>query len=113
MKATYLLVLLAIVAITLPLEIFLHTRVYSRWPRLLATLAPVFILFCAWDVWAIARHHWSYDEAYMTGVVLPGRLPLEEALFFVVVPVAAILAFEAVRAVTRWPAGDEHTGGEP
>jgi hypothetical protein len=28
-------------------------------------------------------------------------------LFFLVVPVCAILGFEAVRRVLRWPAGDE------
>ena len=35
----------------------------------------------------------------MTGIVLPGGLPLDEVLFFVVVPVCAILGFEAVRTV--------------
>jgi hypothetical protein len=39
--------------------------------------------------------------------VLPGGLPLDEVLFFIVVPVCAILGFEAVRAVLRLPAGDE------
>ena len=34
-------------------------------------------------------------------MLLPGRLPLEELLFFLVVPVCAILGFEAVRAVAR------------
>jgi hypothetical protein len=34
-------------------------------------------------------------------------LPLDEVLFFVVVPVCAILGLEAVRAVLRLPAGDE------
>jgi hypothetical protein len=43
----------------------------------------------------------------MTGVLLPGRLPLDEVLFFLVTPTCAILAFEAVRAVKRWPVGDE------
>ena len=32
---------------------------------------------------------------------------LEELLFFVVVPVAAIMTLEAVRVVRRWPVGDE------
>ena len=40
-------------------------------------------------------------------VLLPGRLPLDEVLFFLVTPTCAILAFEAVRAVKRWPVGDE------
>ena len=38
---------------------------------------------------------------------MPGRVPVEELLFFVVVPVCAVLAHEAVRAVRGWPGGDE------
>ena len=43
------------------------------------------------------------------GVRLLAGLPLEELLFFLVVPFAAILGFEAVRAVrgSAAPAGDE------
>jgi hypothetical protein len=32
-------------------------------------------------------------------------MPPEELLFFLVVPVCAVLAFEAVRTVTGWDAG--------
>ncbi len=40
-------------------------------------------------------------------MVLPGGLPVEEVLFFLVVPVAAVLTLEAVRTVRGWPVGDE------
>ena len=56
---------------------------------------------------AIAAGHWSFDPRQTTGILLPGRLPLDELLFFLVVPLCAILGFEAVRAVLRLPAGDE------
>ncbi len=107
MRATYLLLLAACVLGTLPLELLLRTGVYRRTGRLLLALAPVFVVFAAWDVWAIERGHWSYDARQTTGVLLPGRLPLEEAAFFVVIPTCAILGFEAVRAVRGWRAGDE------
>ena len=41
------------------------------------------------------------------GVRLPGGIPVEEVLFFLVVPLCAVLAFEAVRKVTGWRVGDE------
>lgn len=107
MRATYLAVLAFILAVTAPLEVVLRARVYARWRRLALTLAPVFVVFVAWDVWAIARHQWSFDESKLSGVVLPGHLPLEEALFFLVVPIAAILTLEAVRRLTGWRVGDE------
>lgn len=81
------------------LEPVLRVGVLRRWRRLLLTLLPVAVVFTAWDLAAIAAGHWSFDPAQTTGVLLPGRLPLEELLFFLVVPVCAVLGFEAVRTV--------------
>jgi lycopene cyclase domain-containing protein len=103
----YLAVLVGCLLGTLPLELVLRTRVYARWRRWLLALAPTLVVFLAWDLYAIAAGHWTYDLGLMTGVLLPGGLPLDEVLFFVVTPTCAILAFEAVRAVRRWPVGDE------
>ncbi len=103
----YLAVLVFIVVGTLPLEVVLGVRVYRQWRRLLLTLAPVVTVFVAWDLYAIAVGHWDFDRAQLLGVFLPGGLPLEELLFFVVVPVASVLALEAVRRVKDWPVGDE------
>lgn len=92
---------------TLPLELWLGVRVYRQWRRLLLTLAPVVTVFVGWDLYAIARGHWDFDYAQTLGLVLPGGLPVEELLFFLVVPTASLLALEAVRQVRRWPLGDE------
>jgi len=96
---------------TLWLELFLKVNVYRRWRRLLAALVPTVVLFVGWDLWAIGTGQWRYDLGQMTGILLPGRLPLEELLFFLVIPVCAVLGFEAVRAVRGWPAGDEPGAG--
>jgi len=106
-RLTYLLVLIGCLLGTLPLEVVLGVQVYRRWRRLVLTLLPVLVVFAAWDIAAIAAGHWSFDGSQMTGVVLPGGLPLEELLFFLVIPTCAILGFEAVRRVRKWPAGDE------
>lgn len=111
MHLTYLLVLAACLIGTAPLELVLHVRVYRRWARLAAAVLPVAALFTAWDVLEIHAGAWSYDSAYLVGVTLPGRLPLEELLFFLVIPVCAVLTLEAVR--TRrpdWLVGDEPAG---
>jgi lycopene cyclase domain-containing protein len=106
--AAYLLILAACLIGTMPLEIVLHTRVYARWPRLVATLVPVVLVFGGWDVAAIHAGWWHYDGSYLVGVRLPGRLPLEELLFFLVIPTCAVLTLEAVRArKPHWLIGDE------
>jgi len=92
---------------TLPLELFLGVRVYRQWRRLILTLLPVVAVFVTWDLYAIAAGHWSFDPAQLLGVTLPGRLPLEELVFFLVVPTASLLALEAVHRVRGWPLDDD------
>ncbi len=94
---TYLALLAGCLLLTVPLDRVYRAGVFRR-PKLLAlAIAPGLLLFGGWDLYAIDHGHWSYDPAWMTGVMLPGRLPLEEALFFVVVPLAAILTYQCVR----------------
>lgn len=100
MRLAYLLVLAGCLIGTAPLEVLLHTRVYAQWRRLLLTLLPVLVVFTAWDVLAIRAGHWSYDPRQTTGLHV-GNVPVEELLFFLVVPTCAILSLEAVRSVRR------------
>ncbi|BCJ45382.1 lycopene cyclase [Actinoplanes ianthinogenes] len=103
----YVLVLAGCLAGALWLEPILRVNVLRRWRRLLLTVLPVAVVFVLWDLGAIAAGHWTFDPGQITGIYLGAGLPLDEVLFFLVVPVCAILGFEAVRAVLRRPAGDE------
>lgn len=96
----YLLLMAACVAITLPLEFFLRARVYRRPLRLLLAMLPMLVVFLAWDVFGILRHHWGYSTEFTTGIML-GVLPLEELVFFLVIPVCGLLSYEGVGHVLR------------
>ncbi len=109
-SASYLAVMVFIVAGSAWLEVGLRTRVYQRWRRLALSVLPVVVIFALWDVYAISAGHWWFDEALITGIRLPGALPLDELVFFVVVPIAAILTLEAVRSATGLKVGDELPG---
>ena len=104
---TYAALLAGCLVVTAPLEIVLRVRVYARWRRLLLALLPEFVVFVAWVLYAIAAGHWDYSVERSLGVRLPGGIPVEEVLFFVVVPLCAVLAFEAVRKVSGWDPGYE------
>jgi len=104
---TYLAVLLFIVVGAGWLELIVRTRLAVRWRRWLLALLPGVVLFVAWDLYAIAQGHWDFDDGRVSGLTLPGGMPLEEALFFLVVPTAGLLTLEAVRSVKGWTAGDE------
>jgi lycopene cyclase domain-containing protein len=110
-RFSYVAVLGFILLGTLWLEVFLRTRVLRRWRRLLLAVVPVACVFAIWDLYAIAAGHWDFDVTRITGIYLLGDLPLDEVLFFLIVPLAAILTLEAVRSVKGWTAGDE-TGSE-
>ncbi len=98
----YLLLMLACMARDpLPLELVLGARVYRRPALLVTALVPVVVAFSVWDVVGIWRGHWSYNPLYVTGIELPLRMPLEELVFFLVVPVCGLLTYEAVGRVLR------------
>jgi lycopene cyclase domain-containing protein len=94
----YLVVLALCLAITAPLELF-GAGVYRQPRRALRAIAPVALAFLVWDAVAIAAGVWTYNDAYITGVRLPFRVPLEEVLFFVVIPLCALLTYGAVNAI--------------
>ena len=70
--------------------------------RLLLSLLPVLAIFLVWDVVGIVRGHWWYSERYTTGVLFPFDVPLEEVVFFVVIPICGLLTYEAVGTVLGW-----------
>jgi lycopene cyclase domain-containing protein len=94
--------------VTLPLELVLGVRVYRRPGRLLVALVPVLAVFLCWDAAAVAAGEWSYHHLLGARV---GNLPIEEVLFFLVVPTCAVLTLEAVRRRRpTWRIGDEADG---
>ena len=102
---TYAALLVGCLVVTAPLELFLGVRVYARWRRLAVAVLPTSVVFVGWVLYAIAAGHWDYSAARTLDVRLPGGIPVEEVGFFLVVPVCAVLALEAVRKVTKWDAG--------
>jgi lycopene cyclase domain-containing protein len=95
----YLLLMAGCLVLTLPLEFVFGARVWVRPRALLLTIVPTVLVFVVWDVVAIARDHWSFNPRYVTGVDLPGSLPIEEVVFFVVIPICGLLTLEAVRRI--------------
>jgi len=83
------------------LEVFLKVGVLKQFKRVALAIAPVAFLFIAWDKYAIANGHWFFDRDQILGIYGPFCIPLEEYLFFIVVPIAALMAIEAVRKTKK------------
>jgi lycopene cyclase domain-containing protein len=95
----YLGLMAACLVVTLPLELVLGARVYRRFRALVIAVLPVVLLFSLWDIVGILRDHWSYNPRFVTGILLVFRMPLEELVFFLVIPVCGLLTYEAVGRV--------------
>jgi lycopene cyclase domain-containing protein len=98
--SAYLGVLLYCVLVPLAFSFWPSLKFWRHYRELAATLAQVAVVFTAWDVYATWRGHWSFDPR----MVLPLRLfnlPLEEVLFFLVIPFCCIFSWEVIVYLRR------------
>lgn len=72
-----------------PLKFYTHIR------ALLFSIFFILIIFGTWDVYATYRGHWQFNPAsvWKWRVI---NLPLEEVLFFVVIPFCCIFTWEII-----------------
>ena len=55
-----------------------------------------------WDEIAVAAHVWTLrPRTTCTGLSIPFRVPIEEVLFFLVIPLCALLTYNAVSTILR------------
>lgn len=73
---------------------------YKSIRHLIIPIVLVSGLFLIWDQWFTEKGIWGFTLSHTGGLYL-GRLPLEEVLFFVVVPYNCIFIFEVMGAYFR------------
>lgn len=82
-------------------------KVAKFWRIFLATDATILLIYLAWDTWAIFKGSWYFDAHQILGTHLLPRVPLEEVLFFFVVPFTTIMTYKALVKLTGWRATSE------
>lgn len=73
-------------------------RFYRRWPALLGASGLMMLLFIPWDVYFTHEGVWWFNDHYLTGIRI-FLLPLEEWLFFILVPYACVFVYEVLQYV--------------
>jgi lycopene cyclase domain-containing protein len=71
-------------------------KFYRNLSALSITIFFIVIIYGAWDVFAVYRGHWYFDPEAVWGFRII-NLPIEEVLFFVVIPFCCIFTWEAIK----------------
>jgi len=94
---TYFLILAASLAGPLALSFDKKVAFYKNWKFVFPAMIIPALLYMAWDIYFTTKGVWSFNEAYITGIKLY-NLPLEEVLFFFVVPYCCTFIYACVRS---------------
>jgi lycopene cyclase domain-containing protein len=94
---TYLLILACSLAGPLALSFDKKVSFYKKWKQVFMAMILPAIFYCIWDGIFANMHIWFFHEKYITGIFI-FNLPIEEVLFFFVVPYCCIFIYECVRS---------------
>jgi lycopene cyclase domain-containing protein len=93
---TYFLILAVSLAGPLMLSFDKKVGFYKKWKYLFPAMLLPALYYVVWDIYFTSIGVWSFNEAYITGFKL-WNLPIEEVLFFIIVPYCCIFIYECIR----------------
>lgn len=107
MNAQYTYLVLDLFILLGPLALSFDKRVafYKQWRSILPGWLVTTTVFIVWDSLFAEWGVWGFSDGYILGIYW-WRLPLEEWLFFLVVPYACAFVVACVRAYGRWEGKD-------
>ena len=97
MESKYLYLGLMLFSLSYPLAQSFERRItlYKNWKAIFAGTAVMMLLFIPWDIWFTDIGVWWFRDDYITGWKI-FLLPIEEWMFFIVVPYACIFIYEVL-----------------
>ena len=92
----YLLLLILSGSMPFILSFYPPLKFYRNLKALFLSILIVFLVFGGWDIFATWRNHWYFNPkgVYAFRII---NLPLEEALFFIVIPFCCIFTWEVIK----------------
>lgn len=94
---TYFLILALSLAGPLALSFDKKVAYHTKWKYLFPAMLLPALLYIAWDMYFTHKGVWWFNEKYITGITI-GNLPVEEVLFFIIVPYCSIFIYECIRS---------------
>jgi lycopene cyclase domain-containing protein len=82
-----------------PLALSFDSKVafYKNWKYLFPAMIIPALLYIVWDMYFTRIGVWQFNEDYITGYMLY-NLPVEEVLFFLIVPYCCVFIYACVRS---------------
>jgi lycopene cyclase domain-containing protein len=93
---TYFLILAVSLAGPLALSFDKKVAFYTKWKFLFPAMILPATFYIVWDSYFTSKGVWGFNPAYITGINYAG-LPIEEVLFFFVVPYCCVFIYECIR----------------
>jgi lycopene cyclase domain-containing protein len=93
---TYFIILLLSLLGPVALSFDKKVAFYKQWKFVFSAMLLPALFFIVWDIVFTRSGVWSFNPAYTTGICIV-NIPLEEALFFFVVPYCCVFIYECVR----------------
>ena len=94
-KYLYLGILLATISYPLAQSFEWRINLYQKWKPLCLSILFMMLLFIPWDIWFAKEGVWWFNKNYTLGLTL-FYLPVEEWLFFIIVPYACFFIYEVL-----------------
>ncbi len=70
-------------------------KFWQKWRALAGSIALILVIFGTWDVIATVRGHWVFHPQKVWNLRII-NLPVEEVLFFVIIPFCCIFTWEVI-----------------
>ena len=99
---TYLAVLAFIAICAVFVNFLFRIRISRQFKIFLKVDLLLIVLYGSWDIWAAQRKAWFFDSQQIIGVKLFNVLPIEELLFFILVPFMVILCLQSLEKILSW-----------
>ena len=97
---TYMLVLAISVFFPLVFSFYPPLKFWRNSRALALTIILLVVIFGSWDMFAVWRGHWYFNPRGIYGFKII-NLPVEEWLFFVIIPFCCIFTWEAIRFIMK------------
>ena len=96
----YILLILSTIVFPLILSFDKKVHFYTQFKALFISIAIIGSFFVIWDIWFTSMGIWGFNKEHLLGFDIV-NLPLEEVLFFIVVPYACVFIHNVFSSY--WP----------